>query len=370
MRLSIFKLKTAFLTLIALIAGINGLTAQNSEERTVALFSYGYENDRFWNSLSEVTEAAGNDLNLNIEVYTSDGTSDWLGEALQKVTSRSDKPDAVIFPVLETEGVEHLEIIEENDVPAVTINSGVNTDMTGEPGEEYENWIAQLTPDDIEAGYKLARRLIVAAKENLDKDTIKMYAVGGVEQNKPTQDRLRGMQMAIDQASGVELVGTDYTDWSGSEARERTTAALDENPDIDIFWTASDNMALAVSKLVQQEGRTINDDAFVGGIDWLTSAIDAVSNNQLTATVGGHVIEGGWASVLLYDYFKGVNVTQEAGMMQTPMTVIDDSNVGEYEGIFGSNNWGKINFTLYTRSQNTSLDEYKFTLETMIIQMR
>lgn len=365
--LSIFRTVLVSIVAIAFVTG--GLYAQN-QQKTVALFSLGYENSAFWNNLEQVTQAAGNDLNLNIQIYVTDGSTGWLARKLEEVTSSANKPDAVLFPSSDRPDSEYLEIIQKNEVPAIVYNTPLNTDQVGMPREKYSYWIGQITPHDVEAGYNLAKKLITDAREQNPNEEILIYAVTGEKGNKAAEDRLTGLKQALNDYSGVRLVNSNYTNWSDQAATDKTAAALENNPGIDVFWSATDQMALAISELLRNRGRTINEDTFVGGIDWMHRALEAVADGELTASVGGHLIEGGWACVLLFDYFNGADFKSESVVMKTPMSVIDESKVEDYLPLFGPDKWGRINFTVYSKARNSYLKNYKFKLETMIVQLR
>ena len=361
----------AFLILIWLM---NSVSATYGQQKTVALFSPGVVENQFWANLIDVTEAACNDLNMNLEVYYCDDDPDLLAKKLNQATSAQSRPDAVLVPGMLGYGERFLKIANENKTPIFTINIGVDADEAGKPREKYEYWIGQLVPDDTEAGYLLADKLVNAAIEgNAAANSggkIKIYAIAGRKADPPAIERVEGLKNAVGQYPQAEIVKLDYSNWTAAQAREKTEAALGEYPDVSVIWAASDQMALAISNMVRRQGRSINDDIYIGGIDWTIDAINAVSNSELTTTVGGHLIEGGWASVLLFDYFNGKDFASEALMMQTPMNVIDQANVAAYQDMFGDKKWGRINFTLYSKVHKPNLKNYKFTLETMLVQLR
>lgn len=357
------------ITITATILTTQSLSAQN---RTIAFFSPGTDDNSFWNNLVAVTQAACNDLQVNLEVYYSDDNPDKLASNLQTVTSRIDKPDAVLLPAMAGNGNRFLKITDQNGVATMVFNIGVNTDMTGQPRQNFKHWIGQITPNDVDAGYKLARKLIKAAGKAYPSQPIKIYALTGRKKDAPTIDRVSGLKQAVNEFPQAQLVQLDYSNWTAEEAIELSRAALNNNPDIKVFWSASDLMALSMSQMLQRSEHTINEDVFVGGIDWTLEAINAVANGDLTTTVGGHLIEGGWACVLLYDYWNGKDFanTGAGTMLKTPMDVIDQSNVEDYLDLFGEDKWGRINFTIYSKARNSWLKEYKFTLETMLVQLR
>ena len=69
----------------------------------------------------------------------------------------------------------------------------------------------------------------------------------------------------------------------------------------------------------------------VGGIDWNLEAIQSIQKGQMTASMGGHFMEGGWVMVLLYDYFNGVDFVDEGVAMKSKMSAITQANADQFE---------------------------------------
>lgn len=346
--------------------------AAEAQQKNIVLFSPGVEENTFWKNIELITQAACNDFQYNFEVYYGDDDPEKVAKNIQHITSRSNTPDAVLFPDMSGNGEEFLKIADGNGVPALIINMGVNTSEAGYPRQKYEHWIGQIIPDDIDAGYLLAKHLITAAKNQkaAENGSIRLLAISGRENDIASIDRVDGLKKAVDEELNVELVDILYTNWTAEETQKKLRAKLDYDDKITVVWTASDQMGIAASDVLSEYGKKVNQNVFTGGIDWTPAGLKAVQDDRLTASVGGHLIEGGWATVMLFDYFNGKDFKAESTMLKTPMSVVDEKNVDVFLNKLGNGNWGRINFTLYSKVHQNWDKDYRFSIETMLIQLR
>jgi len=349
---------------------IKDVLAQN---KTVALFSPGVEENKFWKNVIEVSRDAANDLNFELEVYYANDDPELLTQKLEEVTEAAIKPDAVLVPNMSGYGEMYLKIAEQNDVLLLSYNMPMNRNEVGEPREQYGNWIGEIRSNDKQAGYLLGKNLINSAIETQELasgEEVLVYAINGRSTDTISQERIKGLKRAVDEIPQARIVRIDNTDWSSNEAEEAMSNAINDFPEISVVWAASDKMALAISEMLQNSGRKINQDIFVGGIDWLNRALDAVSESELTASAGGHVIGAGWALVMLFDYFNGKDFASESTILNTQMGIVNQGNVEEFTDKLGPGKWNRINFRLYSKIYNDRINSYRFTLETFMVQLR
>ena len=87
----------------------------------------------------------------------------------------------------------------------------------------------------------------------------------------------------------------------------------------------------------------------------------------MTATIGGHFMEGGWALVLIHDYAKGIDFVEELGVkIPTPMQALTAANVKSYQDKMHPEKWSQIDFKQFSKVYNKKLTKYDFSLETML----
>ncbi len=118
------------------------------------------------------------------------------------------------------------------------------------------------------------------------------------------------------------------------------------------------------------EGLT-DKDILTGGVDWSVEGIDAVlTEPKMAATMGGHIYEGAWVAVLLYDYFNGVDFKSESLRFKSKMSGITKKNVATFQSRLSQKNWNKINFSRFSKVKNPDLKKYDFSLSALLNHLK
>ncbi len=126
----------------------------------------------------------------------------------------------------------------------------------------------------------------------------------------------------------VEVVGEQTAEWERERAMQVATAALQQNPDINVFFGNSDEMAIGAALAAQQLGLTIGTDMFIVGIDGNDVTLDLIREGTITATLGVYPRRMGAVVVQqMNKYLKGEEIPQ---ILLTPSTVVDNNNVDLY----------------------------------------
>ena len=83
-----------------------------------------------------------------------------------------------------------------------------------------------------------------------------MFAIQGLLANTPAAERFQGLQKALKENPGVELVQWVAGDWDRTKAYNQTREMLIAHPDINGVWCANDDMAMgAIQALKEAEPR-------------------------------------------------------------------------------------------------------------------
>ncbi|WP_019026139.1 hypothetical protein [Colwellia piezophila] len=91
-------------------------------------------------------------------------------------------------------------------------------------------------------------------------------------------------------------------------------------------------MALGVADIANEQGKTINQNIFIGGFDWTVEALQAIKGNRYTASVGGHFMQVAWAMVKIYDHNKGkAAFTIGSNAPSYQLQLIDRDNIADYQ---------------------------------------
>jgi len=126
----------------------------------------------------------------------------------------------------------------------------------------------------------------------------------------------------------VVIVGEQSGEWLRTKGSEVATVALQKDPDIDVFYGNSDEMAIGAALAGEQLGKTINKDFFAVGIDGNQPTLDLLKQGKFSATLGvdpkrmGETVIDTMAKVL-----KGEQVPQ---ILLTPSVVVTPENLQDY----------------------------------------
>jgi len=346
-----------------LIAGSSFSFAQT--KKTIAVFSPGDKSNVFWTDMINFSKSVADKLQMNIVVYYGDDDADIMAKNMETAAKLASKPDGFIFPSMTGQGDRYIKIAEKHAIPSIFVNIGLDKNVTVSSTRSYNSFcLGQVTPDDENAGYELAKTLIMTAK-SAGKKSINILAIAAQENDVNAVLRVKGLEKALKEFPDVILSRIANTDWSKEQTLEALEAEADLNR-ITIVWAASDDMALTASSYFKTKGLYQGKDVFIGGIDWTNKALQAVKSGELTTSVGGHFADMGWAMILFYDYFNGKDFASENTIFKSAMKPLIAKNVNIFLSSEGKDRWSDVNFRSFSKVLNPSLKEYRFDLVVLL----
>jgi len=126
----------------------------------------------------------------------------------------------------------------------------------------------------------------------------------------------------------VEIVGEQTAEWLRTKGSEVATIALQKDPDIDVFYGNSDEMAIGAALAAEQLGKTINEDFFAVGIDGNQPTLDLLKEGKFSATLGVDPYRMGVTVIdTLMKVLAGEEVPQ---ILLTPSVVVSPDNLQDY----------------------------------------
>ena len=126
----------------------------------------------------------------------------------------------------------------------------------------------------------------------------------------------------------VEVVGEQTAEWLRTKGSEVATIALQQTPDIDVFYGNSDEMAIGAALAAEQLGLEINKDFFAVGIDGNQPTLDLLAEGKFSATLGVDPYRMGVAVIdAMAAIFAGEEVPQ---ITLTPSVVVTPDNLEAY----------------------------------------
>ncbi len=126
----------------------------------------------------------------------------------------------------------------------------------------------------------------------------------------------------------VQVVGEQSAEWLRTRGSEVASIALQQTPDIDVFYGNSDEMAIGAALAAEQLGKVINEDFFAVGIDGNQPTLDLLGEGKFSATLGVDPVRMGVTVVdAMEKIFNGEEVPQ---IILTPSVVVTPDNLQDY----------------------------------------
>jgi ribose transport system substrate-binding protein len=170
----------------------------------------------------------------------------------------------------------------------------------------------------------LARKYDTAVERATGKVFI-LLGIDSIFSHRRTQGFLAGLSSTC---PNVTVVGEQTAEWLRDKGASVAAAALQKDPDIDVFYGNSDEMAIGASLAAQQSGLKINQDFFAVGIDGNQPTLDLIEQGQFTATLG--VDPARMGETVINTMEKALDGETVPQFILTPSIVVDVGNLDDY----------------------------------------
>jgi ABC-type sugar transport system substrate-binding protein len=317
-----------------------------------------------WSLVSNFMQAAAEDLNITMEILYADRNHMKMLDQAQTVANRTHPPDYVIMVNEKLAGKEMLHIFENSRSKIFFIHNGLTdqqrSDLGGER-EQIKNWIGTIVTDEYQAGYKLIRNLY----RNVQ-DYPKILGITGTKGTPVSLVRLKGVESFISKSGRGEHVQVVYGNWSYKDGKEKALALLKRHKEINMIWAANDSMAMGAYDAAQLVAPERN--ILVGGLGGFPDTLASIKKGGVKVTVGGTVMTGAWALVLIYDYHFGLDFIDDVGanINVDHNTVIDTAEKADRFSEIALKNPQRIDFKMFSKKLNPNLKKYDFSFEKVI----
>lgn len=156
----------------------------------------------------------------------------------------------------------------------------------------------------------------------------KIYILLGID-SIFSHRRTGGFKAGLEKACpNVEVVGEQTGEWLRTKGQEVAGIALQQTPDIDVFYGNSDEMAIGAGLAAEGLGLVINEDFFAVGIDGNPPTLDLLGEGQFSATLGVDPYRMG---VTVIDQMAKILAGEEVPQITlTPSVVVTPENLEEY----------------------------------------
>ncbi len=171
---------------------------------------------------------------------------------------------------------------------------------------------------------------LIASKtgEDVEATSGEVYVLLGID-SIFSRRRTGGFEAGLaNTCPNVEVVGQQSAEWLRTRGQEVAGIALQQSPEIDVFYGNSDEMAIGAALAATDLGLTINEDFFAVGIDGNEPTLDLLEAGEFSATLGVDPFRMGVTVIdTMAAIFEGEDVPQ---IILTPSTVVTPDNLESY----------------------------------------
>jgi len=153
-----------------------------------------------------------------------------------------------------------------------------------------------------------------------------LLGIPGFHTNRRTQGYEWGLRQYCPE---VTVVGKQTAEWDRTEAVDVATAALQQNPAINLFYGNSDEMGIGACIAAKKLGRRVNKDIWCLSIDGNPVTLDLIEKGETTATLG--VYPRLMGATVIRQMAKVFNGEKVPTVLETPSLVVDKLNVADYK---------------------------------------
>lgn len=249
----------------------------------------------------------------NAEVTVVDGKGDQAEQTNQIDNFISQGVDVLILNLVQASATETVaQTCADAGVPAVFINrepdaaeidrwttDGVAATYVGADARQsgtFQGEIILDTPNkgDINGDGKVSYIMLIGDPENVDAQYRTEFSVKALE----------------DAGVKVEELFAQRGDWDQTKGQELTATALAKfGTDIEVVFANNDAMALGAIEAIENEGRKMNEDIYLVGVDALAEATAAIAEGRMTGTVlNDHIGQSHTAADVAAKMAKGETV--------------------------------------------------------------
>lgn len=307
----------------------------------------------FYGLLVAIMQAAAGRLGIELEVLDCEKRRERFVELGKGIAARRARPDCVLLPNYKGAGQEVLGALDAADVDAfVFIEAMTPTDRLtfGEPRTKHKHWLGELHPDDAGAGQQLAALLADAAHARGLRAPDGKIHVGILSGDQTPAGQLRFQGWLACRKDRPELVqaGVQYASWMEQPARTGTALMLRSHPEISVIWAANDDMAIGAVDGAREAGRTAGKDLLIGGVDVVRGALERLADGRLAVTLGGHVLDGARALLLLHDRRNGHDFAPH--IRHSRFEPVTAAQATPYLRFLEQERWNEVPFERYSRA--------------------
>jgi ribose transport system substrate-binding protein len=309
----------------ALVIATSGVAAQAQDEPKTIGFVPPALTSPFHVAMVDGATARAEELGWTIDVQAPASESDFAGfvTIVQQLLEKG--VDGIsINPIGTESAVAAVKAANEKGVPILAHNF-----ITPFSEGEITSYISY---DQWGGAEKLAQATceLLAGKNGTtpEETTGKVYILLGID-SIFSHRRTGGFKAGLTKyCPNVTVVGEQGAEWLRTKGQEVAAIAWQQDPEIDVFYGNSDEMAIGAALAGEQLGKVINEDFFAVGIDGNQPTLDLLAEGKFSATLGVDPVNMGKTVV---DTMAKVLAGEEVPEITlTPSVVVTPDNLDAY----------------------------------------
>lgn len=276
------------------------------------------ENDGPWR-IAETRSMEEEARKRGYEIIITDARSSSAQQVSDVETLVARKVDAIFLAPREKTGLESaLQAAREANIPVFFIDREAN----GTPGQDF---VAFLGSNFVDQGRRAADWLAKTTNGNA-----KIVEISGSPGASVTQDRARGFKEEIQKYPGMQIIASQTGDFNRAKAQGTMENIIQaQGANITAVYTHSDEMAMGAIQALKAAGRKPGQDVIVVSVDGQKSALEAIANGELGATVESNPRFGPLAFDTLEKFKRGEKLETKIILQDK---FFDKSNASQFVG--------------------------------------
>jgi ABC-type sugar transport system substrate-binding protein len=274
----------------------------------------------FFAAMKQGVLAAAHDRKADVRLDAATGLDDTAGQAAKLEALIAEGLDCyVVNPISQSNLASALSHVPDG-TPVVNIDSPVGADDARALGIEISTYIGT---DNNAAGEVAADTMA-----GLVGHDARVGVIGGISGDATSATRIDGFRAGA--RGHFDALDPVSADWDERKAMLAAAELLHDEPGIDGFFAANDQMALGVARAVSRAGR--KGTVAIVGVDGIEKALAAVRHGTMSATVSQYPYTIGMLGVEAC--LAAVSGKPLPAQVDAPIQVVTRRNVARAEAKF------------------------------------
>lgn len=368
--MKLLKYTYAVLIAGASLMAVSHTYAQQQKPHLIFL-NPGTAENPFWKVFEQGIKYAALNINMDVDIRHANNSHIVLTELATEIAQSKNKPDYVIFKAYKDRSHILTDILNQARIYTMIVNnppSAIARARLGEPRSRYPHYLGDHTPtSESNNGYELAKFLVEQARKKGFADgngNVRFLAVTGHTGDTVHIERFAGALRYIEEDGNVTFLQKAEAESKVDVAAKRFPKIFRRHGDIDVVWVASAGMTEGV--LIVEYDKKPGRDYLLGSFDWTETILNAIQSGVIEGSMGGHFMEGAWATVLLYDHYFGYDFADEGLKKETKMSIATRETAHLLQSFLYGSGIENINFKQFSRVYNKDLSKHNMSLDVIL----